>query len=220
MKYVTLYFLLFFSFCLSQEVSNEVIAYKDIKAELDTIWGMEQTPIRQRDAARRKHGIDSEQFQKYQKIYKKNHAINEKKVKEILDTYGWPTQETRGERGNWTLCNVLQHSDNTVRIHYLPMMKQAVKDGRLEARFLVRAEDRIATEKGELQLYGGQMKYYPETKSFNVWPVYDPANIDKRRAALGLEPIAPFLKRRFDFDWNLEEQLKRTAEFEQEKNKN
>ncbi|MCB0278678.1 MAG: hypothetical protein KDD94_04200, partial [Calditrichaeota bacterium] len=55
---------------------------------------------------------------------------------------------------------------------------------------------------------------YPETKSFNVWPVFDPENIDKRRAEIGLGPIADFLKRRFNFKWNLKEQLKRTAEFE------
>ena len=32
-----------------------------------------------------------------------------------------------GEQGNWTICNVIQHSDNEVRLHYLPMMRQAVK---------------------------------------------------------------------------------------------
>ena len=61
------------------------------------------------------------------------------------------------------------------------------------------------------------MKYYPETESFNVWPVYDPENIDKRRAEIGLEPIAEFLKDRFDFEWNLEEQIKRSEEFEKER---
>ena len=87
----------------------------------------------------------------------------------------------------------------------------------LDPQLLVRAEDRIATDNGELQIYGGQMKYYPDTKSFNVWPVYDPKNIDKRRAEIGLGPIAEYLKNRFDFEWNLEEQLERTATFEKEK---
>ena len=96
-------------------------------------------------------------------------------------------------------------------------MRQAVKDKKLEPRFLVRTEDRIATESGGLQRYGGQMKYYSETKSFNVWPVFDPLNIDKRRAEIGLEPIAEFLKNRFDFEWNLEEQIKRSTEFEKER---
>ena len=97
------------------------------------------------------------------------------------------------------------------------MMRKAVKEKKLEPRFLVRAEDRIATERGDLQIYGGQMKYYPKTKSFNVWPVYDPVNIDKRRSEIGLESISEFLKNRFDFEWNLEEQIIRSAEFEMER---
>ena len=97
------------------------------------------------------------------------------------------------------------------------MMKQAVLDKQLNPQLLVRAEDRIATERGDPQIYGGQMKFYPETKSFNVWPVFDPVNIDKRRAAIGLGPIAEFLKIRFDFEWNLEEQIKRTEEFEKQR---
>jgi hypothetical protein len=71
-------------------------------------------------------------------------------------------------------------------------MKQAVLDKKLEPRYLVRAEDGIATDKGKLQIYGGQMKYYPSTKNFNVWPVLGPINIDKRRAEIGLEPISEF----------------------------
>ena len=169
------------------------------------------------------HGVDSELVKEQQLIIDKNHIVNEDRVKKILDKHGWPTKDMIGERGNWTICNVIQHSDNEVRIQYLPMMRQAVKDKKLEPRFLVRAEDRIATERGDLQIYGGQMKYYPETKSFNLWPVFDPENIDKRRTAIGLDSIAIFLKNRFDFEWNLEEQIKRTKEFElnkQEKSKN
>ncbi|MEM6720463.1 MAG: DUF6624 domain-containing protein [Bacteroidota bacterium] len=219
MKYIPIFCLLVVSFCFSQEVAQKKSITTDLKAVIDTIWETEQTPIRMRDAAMKRYGLESKEYKNYHKIVKQNHAVNEQKVKEILNTYGWPSQDMTGVRGNWTLCNVIQHSDNSVRIHYLPLMRKAVKEGKLEARFLVRAEDRIATEKGELQLYGGQMKYYPETKSFNLWPVYDPANIDKRRAAIGLEPIAVFLKNRFNFEWNLEEQLKRTEAFLKEQKK-
>jgi len=57
----------------------------------------------------------------------------------------------------------------------------------------------------------GYLKFYcPKSK-----------NIDKRRAEIGLIPIAEHLKNRFDFEWNLEEQIKRSVKFEQEKlNKN
>lgn len=192
---------------------------EDLRAVLDTIWDTEQTPIRLRDSAINKFGADSEQARRYQSIYEENHTLNEKKIREILDRGSWPELDVIGEQGNWTICNVIQHAENDIRIQYLPMMRQAVKDKKLAPRFLVRAEDRIATERGDLQVYGGQMKYYPETKNFNLWPVYDPANIDKRRAEIGLEPIAEFLKNRFNFEWNLEEQIKRSEAFEKEREK-
>lgn len=193
---------------------DKAIQNVNLIATLDTIWDTEQTPIRMRDSLMKIYGAESKEYQSQQLIYEKKHVINEKKVKAILDQYGWPSKEMIGEHGNWTIANVLQHSSYEIRIKYLPMMRQAVKDHKLEARFLVRAEDRIATDQGELQIYGGQMKYYPETKTFNVWPVLDPENIDKRRAKIGLEPIADFLKERFDFEWDLEEQIRRSEEFE------
>ncbi len=133
------------------------------------------------------------------------------------DSLGWPEKRVIGEEGYITLCIVLQHASPEIRVAYLPLMKAAVASENLHPRLLARAEDRIATDRGELQVYGGQMKYYPETQSFNVWPVFDPANIDKRRAAIGLGPVAEYLKERFDFEWDLEEQIERSLAFEAER---
>ena len=221
MRLIFIFFLLITISCTnknkSKKPSKGIHKTENLIAVLDTIWQTEQTPIRLRDSLIRIYGAESKVYKEQQLTYEKNHNINEKKVRTILDNYGWPTKEIAGEQGNWTICNVIQHSENEIRIKYLPMMRKAVKEKKLESRFLVRAEDRIATERGDLQIYGGQMKYYPETKSFNVWPVFDPANIDKRRAEIGLEPIAEFLKNRFDFEWNLEEQIKRSEKFEKER---
>lgn len=218
MRLILIFTLLLAMACSNRKKPNKtqtsIQNTEDLIAVLDTIWRTEQEPITLRDSLIEKYGVESKEVQEQQEIYERNHAINERKVKVILDKYGWPGKDIIGEQGNWTICNVIQHSDNEIRIKYLPMMMQAVKEKKLHPRFLVRTEDRIATERGDLQIYGGQMKYYPETKSFNVWPVYDPVNIDKRRAEIGLEPISEFLKRRFNFEWNLEEQIKRTSEFE------
>ena len=223
MKYTFLFWLLLVMSCSSktksEKISETTENQESLIAVLDTIWKAEQRPIRLRDSLMEIHGAESALVKEQQAIYEKNHIINEKKVKDILDKYGWPTKEMAGEQGNWTICNVIQHANNSVRIQYLPLMRQAVKEKKLEPRFLVRAEDRIATERGDLQIYGGQMKYYPETKSFNLWPVFEPENIDKRRTEIGLDSIAIFLKNRFNFEWNLEEQIKRTEEFENERNK-
>ncbi|PCE65826.1 DUF6624 domain-containing protein [Sediminicola luteus] len=189
----------------------------DLVALLDTVWNREQLLLRSRDSLSKIYGFEHALVQEKHELYKKNHAINEKKILALLDASGWPEKAVIKTQGNWTIANVLQHSDLEVRLKYLPLMKQAVLDGQLEARFLVRAQDRIATDRGELQIYGGQMKYYPETKSFNLWPVFEPENIDARRTEIGLDSIAPFLKARFDFEWNLEEQKQRTAEFIKQK---
>jgi len=199
-----------------QSVQDSIIRSQNLVAKLDTIWETEQEPITKRDEMLDIYGADSKEYEKHQAIYKANHRINERKIIEIL-AEGWPEKEVIGERGNRTICNVLQHSGYDIREKYLPLMQKAVENEQLNPQLLVRAEDRLATDRGELQIYGGQMKYYAETKSFNVWPVYDPVNIDKRRAAIGLGPIADYLKDRFDFQWNLEEQIKRTEEFEKER---
>ncbi|MCA0931419.1 hypothetical protein LCM02_03070 [Lutimonas saemankumensis] len=197
-----------------EEASSKVKTEIDYITLLDSVWRTEQGPISKRDSLMRIYGAESEKVLEQQEIYEANHRVNEKIICDLLDENGWPNPELTGARGNWTICNVIQHADNEVRLKYLPMMRKAVNEQKLEPRFLARAEDRIATERGDLQLYGGQMKYYPETKSFNLWPVYDPENIDKRRAAIGLEPIDVFLKNRFDFEWDLEEQIQRSKEFE------
>ena len=137
----------------SKKTDTSIDRAENFIAVLDTVWETEQTPIRLRDSLMRIYGVESKEYKEQQLTYEKNHIINEKKVRTILDNYGWPTKEMVGEQGNWTICNVIQHADNEVRIKYLTMMREAVKEKKLEPRFLVRAEDRIATERGDLQIY-------------------------------------------------------------------
>lgn len=217
-RFILAIFLIMITACSSKDKSKKtVVETENLIAVLDTIWQKEQIPIRLRDSLINIYGAESKEADVYQKEYRKNHALNIIKIRKILDKNDWPEQALIGEQGNRTICNVLQHADQKTREHYIPLMKQAVLDKKLEPRYLVRAQDRIATDKGELQIYGGQMKYYPETKTFNVWPVFDPINIDKRRSEIGLEPIAKFLKNRFDFEWNLKEQIKRSEVFIKER---
>ncbi|MFK7935831.1 MAG: hypothetical protein AB8G22_20120 [Saprospiraceae bacterium] len=131
---------------------------ENLVSVLDTIWRTEQTPIRMRDSLMKIYGVESPEAQKQQEIFEKNHLINEKKVVEILGKHEWPDPEITGESGNLTICNVIQHSDIETRIKYLPIMKEAVKRKKLEPRLLARSEDRLATDSGELQVYGGQIK--------------------------------------------------------------
>lgn len=190
---------------------------KDLMAMLDTVRIMDREPLLKRDSLGREFGWESEELKNQQEIWDSMHVFTESKIVELLDNQGWPTEDLMDSVGNDIISIILQHSSIDIRLKYLPMMKKVVKRGQLEPRLLARAEDRIATDNGELQIYGGQMKYYPEIKGFNVWPVIDPVNIDKRRSEIGLIPIAEHLKNRFDFEWDLEEQIKRSEAFEKER---
>ena len=213
-KLVSIILMSIFLFTAAQSQEEKLDKY--LVAFLDTIYHDEQTPIRARDELMRKYGAESKEAMAQQKIVKKNHAVNERKVRELLEEHGWPDIDVMGEQGSRTLFLVIQHSAPEVRVKYLPMMKEAVKKGDLLPRYLANVEDRVATDMGQLQVYGNQIKYYPETKTFDVWPIKDPANVDKRRATIGLGPLAEHLKNRFDLEWDLEKQLERTAQFEAE----
>ena len=145
MKYMSI---LIFTWIMAYSNVSKSQTPDNMIAVLDTIWQTEQEPIRLRDSLMKIYGADSDQFREQQEFYQKNHAVNEQKVKDILDTYGWPSQEMICEHGNWTICNVIQHSENAIRLKYLPMMQQAVKDKKLEPRFLV--EQRIELQQKEV----------------------------------------------------------------------
>jgi hypothetical protein len=195
--------------------SNSDKSEENLRAMLDTIWRSEQEPIRLRDSLGKVYGYESEEFQQQNELYHSIHDLNEQKILGILDTQGWPDIAIVGEQGHLTICNVLQHSGIEVRKKYIPMMKKAVKEKGLAPRLLARSEDRLATDRGELQIYGGQIKYYPETKSFDVWPILDPENVDKRRAEIGLAPMAEFLANlRNPLEWDVEKQVQRTEAFQ------
>ena len=103
---------------------------------LDTIWRTEQEPIRLRDSIGRIDGYESKEFQKQQEICDKNHRINEKKVIEILENQGWLNEIEVGERGSLTICNVIQHSSNEIRLKYLPLMRDAVSKKKITTKVI------------------------------------------------------------------------------------
>jgi len=217
MRFILIFTLLMFGCSEQREIKQPKKVGESTErlvAILDTIWVTEQDPIRLRDSIGRALGFESTEFNKLDEICNKNHEINEKKIKKILEERGWPSEDEIGYQGSLTICNVLQHSDLETRLKYLPLMKDAVQKKILQPRLLARAEDRIATDRGEPQIYGGQIKYYPETKSFDVWPIIDPENVDKRRLEIGLDSMEVFLSsRRTPMEWNLKEQIRRTEEF-------
>ena len=171
----------------------EVNLYRTLVSELDSIITEDQKYRLQIDVIEKKYGWGSNELKANYKIMEQKDSINLMKVKAILDKFGWLGADIIGEEGNQTLFLVIQHSDIVTQEKYLPMMREAVKNGKAKGSELALLEDRVALRHGKRQIYGSQIGRDEITKQYYVSPLEDPDNVDKRRAAVGLEPLANYV---------------------------
>lgn len=210
---------------VSSEVSHEVSS-EDIKlneeliARIESLIQKDLNSLAKARKLRKEFGAQSENSKREDVIGDSIRRNNLIELDKILAEHGWPGEEEIGEDGAYSFFSIVQHAGKDSRPKYLPIIREAVKEGKCRPRYLAGVEDRIATDNNELQIYGDQVKFYPKTETFDVWPILDPENVDKRRASIGLEPIASHLKNRFKLDWDLEKQKIRTREFIAENKKN
>jgi hypothetical protein len=94
------------------------------------------------------------------------------------------------------------------------MMREAAKNGNVQAVHLGYVEDRYAMSQNRKQVYGSQFATDSETGDGYVWPLEDPDNVDKRRAKVGLGTMQEYLSE-WGVKWDLEAHKKRIKEFEE-----
>lgn len=180
---------------------------KTLIAKLDSIYKDDKEYRNQLDNIDKKYGWQSNEMKNHLKKINKKDSINLKKVINILDEYGWLGPDEIGLQGNSTLFLVIQHSNQEIQEKYLPMMREAVKNGKAKASSLALLEDRVALRQGKRQIYGSQISRSPKTMKYFVSPLNDPDNVDKRRSNVGLCPIAEYV-RYWQINWNIEQYKK------------
>ena len=180
---------------------------KPLVAELDSIYTEDQKYRLQIDEIEKKYGWESNQMKAHWKIINEKDSVNLIKIKSLLDKYGWLGTDVIGEQGNSTMFLVIQHSDVATQDKYLPMMREAVKNGKAKGSSLALLEDRVALRKGKKQIYGSQIGRDNDTKLYYVSPLEDPDNVDKRRAKVGLEPLADYVNY-WQIKWDVEQYKK------------
>lgn len=180
---------------------------KPLIQTLDSILESDQAGRKKIDGLVKKHGWESKEVQNLWKEINYQDSVNLVKVTAILDKYGWLGPDVVGRDGSSALFLVIQHSDLKVQEKYLPMMREAVKNGKAHGSSLALLEDRVALRQGKKQIYGSQIGMDPETKTYFVDALEDPDNVDKRRAEVGLQPLAEYVKH-WNIKWNVEEHKK------------
>ena len=187
---------------------------KPVIAILDTVFKEDQSYRMQIEGVIAKYGRDSKEVKDLWKVIEEKDAVNLKKVVAILDKYGWMGPEEIGGQGNQTLFLVIQHADLDVQLKYLPAMREAVKNRKAQPSALALLEDRVALRQGKRQIYGSQVGMDKNGKAF-VSPLEDPDNVDKRRAEVGLQPLADYV-RNWQIEWDVEKYKKELPAIEKD----
>jgi len=186
-----------------REQKMEANYNQPVKKELEAIFATDQGIRNQYLAARKNYGFKSRQTDSLGKLMMHHDSINIAKVSRILDQYGWLGKDNVGSTGNTTLFLVVQHSGLKTQQKYLPVMRAAVKRGNAQPSSLALLEDRVALAEGRHQIYGSQVSAGAPPEENYVRPLADPDHVDERRAAVGLQPLAEYVKY-WNMTWNVE----------------
>ena len=129
-------------------------------------------------------------------------TANTKRMKAIVSQYGWLSPELVGRDGADAAFLLVQHADLAFQKKMLPLVEKAYRGGGLSGQSYALFLDRVLVGEGKPQVFGTQAKRLEEWKGQEpaLQPIADEANVDKRRAEVGLPPLSEyrqFLKRMY-----------------------
>lgn len=115
-------------------------------------------------------------------------------LREIVGRYGWPTVAKVGNQAAIAAFLIVQHADHDAvfQKECLTLMKSEETDPSTAAN-LAYLEDRVRVNSGLSTLYGTQFWENPRGE-YGPRPIEDPANLNARRASVGLEPFEEYEK--------------------------
>lgn len=188
---------------------------KEAKVALEEAYQTDQDIRIEFIAIRKKESNQSKKADSLYKLMIYHDSLNTITVTKILDKYGWLGEDKVGNKGNLTLFLVVQHASLETQQKYLPMLRMAAKKGRARLSSLALLEDRVALGEGKKQIYGSQLSSIPNNPNkYYLAPLLDPNNVDKRRAAMGMQPLADYIKA-WDILWDIEEYKKQLPQYEE-----
>jgi hypothetical protein len=117
-----------------------------------------------------------------------NHA----RIKAIVKQYGWPGRELVGQDGADAAFLLVQHSELSFQKEMLPLVKKAFQSHQMSGQNYALLLDRVLVGEGKPQVYGTQAKLSGHEVVLD--PIGDEANVDKRRAEVGLMPLSMYIK--------------------------
>lgn len=172
-----------------------VYAQKDTTLQQRLAYMVEEDQVARLylDTIRMNYGFPSAQNDSMWKVI---HAIDHKHnavLKEVIsDLKSYPDEKLVGYRAAHNFWLLVQHQDKDTAFQkeVLQLMKYAVDYKAASAVDYAYLTDRVMLNTGKKQVYGTQFWLLDEKDGAVPRPLEDSLNVDKRRAEVGLGPIA------------------------------
>ncbi len=120
-------------------------------------------------------------------------SANTKWLKGVVQVHGWPGKSRVGPEAANAALLILQHTPDTAfRRETLGLIRRTVAAGEVDAQELAMLTDRVEVHAGRPQLYGTQATIMDGRVVLD--PIVDSAQVDERRAKLGLMPLAEYVR--------------------------
>ncbi len=122
----------------------------------------------------------------YHPVMRSVHEGNNKRIKEIIEEFGWPLESDVGTDGSEAAWLIVQHAvlEPELQEECINLLKRAVEKGEAKGWFLAYLQDRVLIRQGKLQIYGTQHEV--KDGLMHPMPTENPAEVNTRRAALDL----------------------------------
>lgn len=116
-------------------------------------------------------------------------------LQRVVDRHGWPGRALVGEDAAAAAARLVQHSERPRRFQdrCLALIEDAAREGDMSLRELAYLTDALRVQRGRKQRFG--TKFRRRGEALVPCPIEQPGQVDARREAMGLEPLADYARR-------------------------
>lgn len=173
--------------------NKNVLKNPDLTVQLLHLFAKDQAYQNELSLAEEKTGYNSSIVNVIWDLKEKYNKENQIDLDKIILKTGFPKISNVGKDAAKAAFMVIQHADITRQKKYIAVIKDLCEKKEAEWSSYALLYDRIQVYDNKKQLYGSQLKYNDSTQNYELYPIEDEANVDKRRKEKGLNSLADYV---------------------------
>jgi len=139
-------------------------------------------------------GVDSPEVRAVWEKQAPLDSRNQAQLDAIVARSGWPGVHLAGLAGADAAFLILDHAPLAFQKKHLPALQAAADRHDAVPMWPAMVDDRVRTNEGRPQRYGTQVHKEAGWKDWRLYPIEDEVHVDDRRADVGFEPLAEYVK--------------------------